>query len=559
VIIAPAALYFVTACRTPGWADATLVVSQAAGLELSSWVDTHSLFNLFGHAWLKLFGPNEIAFHLVLLCGLFGVAAVFFVYRALLELTAEPVSAFASAMVLAVSHSLWWHSTMVEAYSLNAALIAAMVFLVARHERTSRPLPLYAAALLWGLGCTNHLLMWLFLPSFAALLVYRIARPVRRNGLHLAVAILCFLTGLSLYLVLFAGRLRAEILAASMPGLPWQQAAREGFRNAFDASTGGEFRSLMFPRGLAPEVRRFWRLNYLFWFAVNFPSPALPAGLCGLWLLLQRRKRRLSFLFLALGLVAQAAWSANYFVWDMFAFSMPVYVLFSIPVGISAGRLLRAARPATRLLWPLLAVSVVLPGVLYARLPVLDRAGGAFSHFLDSYPQMSWTAHTWDPVPYVLNPDKRTYDKVERYARALFAVLPPGAHLLNSDCRSDYPLRYYYRDICGIRRDIRHHPLYSPWLTPQAALPVARDIEEALGRGEPVYSASILYPEKLVLDQLALLLDPSRSLPSLQGLTEEQYARRFPGVELRRVVLVEEEEVWIYCLERRSSATAPPP
>ncbi len=559
VVAAPAILYLVTASRTPGWADAALVVSQAAGLELSSWVDTHSLFNLLGFLWLKLFGPGDVHFHLVLLCGLFSVAAAFFVYRALLELGSHSVGALASALVLSVSHSVWWHATMVEAYSLNAALIAAMVFLVARHGRTARPLPLYAAALLWGLGCTNHLLMWLFLPSFVALLVYRILRPIRRNGLHLAVAILCFFAGLSFYLVLFAGRLRTEILAFSAPGEPWPRAAREGLRAAFDASTGGEFRGLMFPRGLAPQVRRFWRLNYLFWFALNFPSPALPAGLFGLWLLLRKRQSRLAFLFVAAGLVAQATWSANYLVWDMYAFSMPVYVLFSIPVGLAAGWMLQRGRWAVGLLSLLLAVSLVAPGILYARLPSWYRAGGALARFLDSYPQMAWTAHTWDPVPYVVNPDKRAYDKVERYAQALFAALPAGSHLLNSDCRSDYPLRYYYRDICGMRRDIVHHPLYSPWLTPGDALPVARELEQALAAGEPVFSASALYPEKLVLDQLALLLDPARSIEELQGMGEAEYVRRFPVVALEKVVLFEEEQIWVYRLQRRSSDAARQP
>ena len=37
----PGLFYFITACRTPGWVDATLIVSNVVDLELKSWVNCH--------------------------------------------------------------------------------------------------------------------------------------------------------------------------------------------------------------------------------------------------------------------------------------------------------------------------------------------------------------------------------------------------------------------------------------------------------------------------------------------------------------------------------------
>jgi hypothetical protein len=552
VIAAPALLYYFTACRTPGWADATLVVSQVCSRELSSWVDTHSLFNLLGHLWLKLFSADDVHFHVVLLSGVFGVACVYFVFRAVLELTSEVISAGTSALVLTVSHSLWWHSTMVEAYSLNAAIIALMLWLIFRYERTSKAFCLYLAAFSWGLGCTNHLLMTLFIPAFLSLVAYRIVRPLPHGGRHIGIAILCFLVGISFYLVLFFGRMRGEMLALGAgAGTPWMTTGWQAFRTAFDASTGGEFRKLMFAPGMAAATRTFWYSNFLFWFVANFPSAALPAGLVGIWMFWKKRWMRLGFLFFLSAILVQAVWSANYFVWDMYAFAMPVYVLFSIPVGLGVERVLRSGRAMRVAFLALLVPTLLMPGFLYSQIPKWYRAGGFFRRFFDNYPQVSWTAHTWDPVEYVVNPRKRTYDKVERYARAVFALLPTGAHLLNSDCRSDYPLRYYYRDLYGQRTDIVHHSLYSPWMTPEMGRAVARELKEVLDLGGVVYSASVLYPEKVVLDQLALLYDRHRLLDSLQGMSEEEYAREFPRVDLQRIVLDEAEAIWLYRLVPR--------
>jgi hypothetical protein len=93
-----------------------------------------------------------------------------------------------------------------------------------------------------------------------------------------------------------------------------------------------------------------------------------------------------------------------------------------------------------------------------------------------------------------------------------------------------------------------HHSLYSPFLGVDEAKGVAVELKLQLERGEPVFTASILYPEKVVLDQLFLLNDPSRSLETIQELSTDEYASSFPGVEFEKIVLFEAEQIWIYRL-----------
>jgi hypothetical protein len=557
MLVAPALLYFLTASRTPGWADATLIVSQVTGLDLGTWVDTHNLFDLMGNLWLRLFPTRDVHYPLVLLGGLFGTLTVYFMFRVVLEMTGELVSAGFAGLALMVSHSLWWHSTMLEVYTLDSAAMAIMLLFLVRYDRTTKPGYLCASTFFWGLGVSNHVLMGLFIAAFLAVAVVLIVRPRRHAGLHVAAAILAFLAGAGLYLVLFV-RAILQGMPPSSGGLrPWLQDAWQSFRATFIGATGGAFRQRMFSRNPAGGLR-FWRLNYLFFLVYNYPTPALAMALYGFWAFWKKTAFRLSFFFVVTGLVVQAAWSANYFVWDMYAFAQPVYVLLSIPIGLSAAELLKASRALRTAFLVLLLPMLVAPGILYARMGSWYRSVDAVHRFFDRYPDLPLTTHTWRPVEYVCNPNKRSFDEVERYAEALFKELPRGAHFLSSDARADYPLRYYYRDRLGRRRDIVYHSIYSPSLTGAEAAEIAMDLKRALARGEPVYTSSILLPEKPVLDRLFQLYDPAWSLDEIGALSEEDYLARYPHLELQKIVFSARDEIWIYRLSPRPAGATRP-
>ncbi len=552
--IVPAVFYTATSCRTTAWLDATMIASNVVELSLGSWVNTHNLFHLVGHLWLKILAPVDVHFALVLLCALFGSITAHFVLLIGLELTGRPLSAVIGSLVLMISHSLWWHSTTIEVYTLNTALMAAFLYLVIRFDRTRRARCLLLAAFFFGLGCSNHVLMGLFIFAFAAVFVHLAIQDRRVNGKLLAAAALCFALGFSLYLFVFIRDVarNARTYAAARPAAA---AVWKGFVETVDDATGSYFRKHMFTPDMPRQTRLFWRLNYLVLHVLNYPSPALPLAWFGLLLLWRKRRLRLSSVFFATGIVAQAVWSANYFIWDMFAFALPVFVLLAVPLILAIDWLADGGRIRRALLLVSLP-AFLLPLFVYPRIPIWYRDGGIVRRYFDSYPEVAWTRGTFDAVEFVARPERRRYDKVERYVRRLFAILPHGAHLLNSDGRADYPLRYYYRDIRGERRDITYHPVFIPRLDEAEAGRIATRLRRHLETGEPVYTASVEYPEKAVLDQLYRLYDPSKSAAALGALDGEEYLRSFPGLRFEKIVMFPEEEVWIYRMEPRAAQAA---
>lgn len=64
--------------------------------------------------------------------------------------------------------------------------------------------------------------------------------------------------------------------------------------------------------------------------------------------------------------------------------------------------------------------------------------------------------------------------------------------------------------------------------------------------GLPVYVASLAFPERLVLDQLLVLFDPGKDLEGVALLPLEKFINSFPGLAFEKIVLVEEDNIWIY-------------
>jgi hypothetical protein len=591
--VIPCLFYFYTACRTPGWVDATMIVSNTFHLELGSWVNTHNLFHLLGFLWLKLFPPTNIHFHLVLLSGLLGAVTVHFMFLTGRELTSHPISAAIGAIALMVSHSLWWHSAMLEVYTLNTALMSLMLYCVVRYEKTTRSVRvtgngagdvrvtgrnnvpvcaaernagnrnsvdskvgktgyLYLAVFFFGLGCSNHVLMGLFVFAFFIMVFLLLFRWKRLSIRHLLMMLICFLLGFQLYIYAFLRDfLRSLSLHAASVNQTWVNQSTFGiawhaFREVLHAATGGDFKRLMFTRGLPLERVVFYRFSYFFWIVYNYASPAVLLGFWGFYLFWKKRAFRLSFSFFITGIAIQAMWSANYFIWDMYAFSLPVYVLFSLPAMLAVDKLIERKGTVRRLTLAL-SFTLLLPLLIYRQVPRWYSQGGFFRWYIDGYPETHLVKNTWDPVGYFANPDKRTYDKVDRYVRKLCSVLPQQAHLLNSDSRADYPLRYYHCGVLKNRTDIVHHHIFSlSIMNPEEGRKVARRLKRVLDSGKSVYTVSVQHPEKHVLDQLYLLYNPGMDPDSLESISQHEYLSSFPGVRFEKIVLFDEEEIWIY-------------
>ena len=534
----PALFYGFSAARGPLWLDATLILDSARHMTLSAWVNIHNLFNVVGFLWLRLFAFLDPCHALSLLAALFGALTVLFFYLIFLEFHRGPILPAAAAVAVMLSHSLWWHSSLIEVYTLNACLISVMLLALVRWESEGKSGYLALAFGALGLGVSNHVLMGLFVPAFAALLAWmRFVRKRRIGGKALLIAVLCLAAGGGLYAFVFlrdlAGNLGPTTGIAEAFGRTWLKA------------TGGEFRDYMFTQGLSGEEMRFWRWNYPFLWLMNFPSAAVLLGVYGLLRWLKDRDFSGTLVFLLIAMTAQIIWSANYFIWDMFAFSMPVYLMFGVMAGYGLARLAETGRRGRILAFAAIPTFLV-PLFLY---PALARSGGegsAVRRYFAHYEVVPTVRPVWNPEPYIINPWKGNFDGVDRVIEPLLERLPEGAVLLAGDPTADFPLRYYYRPILKEREDIELKSLFLPFMNERRALGAARGLLGTLEEGRPVWFISPAYPERAVLIALASMADPPVDARGLAGLDDETFIASYDAWSIASEDLTPDGSVTLY-------------
>lgn len=455
--VVPTTFYVATMARSVGYVDAALVINNSYFPRLYAWVNYHNLFSIIGWVWMKIFPFGSEFFRINLLSGLFGAFTVYFIFRTCLEYTKTLWISAMAGLTLMTSHSLWWHSTMLEVYTLNTFLLALILFSVARYFSNGTKIWLYASLVFWGLGVSNHVLMGLLVLAFVLLVI------IERKNLSLldvGIGIAFLLVGLTVFIVAFAR----------------SYARHESFLTVLNMVTGGDFRSLMF----TGTTRLFWRVNYLIMLVYQYPSLIIFYLVYGTVFLFIRREK-LDLIILA-SVVPLAVWSASYFVWDMYAFALPVYVLLTL--SAAKGLLLLKNR---RRLAIVAGVTMIIPLFLYTniyKVPVVQK-------YIALYDAFAMVEDSFDPASYFLNPVKTRFDDVDEYVQALFDELPEDS--LYFDNVHDYPIHYYYQDIRGERPDLNCPIVFVFWVTDKEIADTTRRINSYVSRGSPVFVAPFMF------------------------------------------------------------------
>ena len=185
-------------------ASATLGIPHPTG---------YPLFVLLGR--LATFLPlGAIAFRINLVAALAGAASIYFLVRLALALTpggARDIGAAACAGALALlyasSRGAWSQSVLAEVYTLNAAFLGAILWLLVTAERMGDVRRLMLASYLFGLGLTNHLLLLAAAPALL-LVAWRLARTkkIGLSGVVLLPLLVLWGLTLDLYLPIRASR-----------------------------------------------------------------------------------------------------------------------------------------------------------------------------------------------------------------------------------------------------------------------------------------------------------------------------------------------------------------
>lgn len=544
--ILPLAFYWFTACPTVGWIDAPYTAGLVNNLEFSVWVNNHNLFILLAKVWSWLVPVGEFHYRLNLFAGLLGALTVHFIFVLGVRLTGNLVASISGALALMFSHALWWHSTMLEVYTLNTALMALILLCVLQYSETRELFALYKAVFCFGLAISNHILMGLFAFAFLALFysVFR-DRGIERGLLPLK---LCgvFLIGLELYIIIFVRELNSWLL--ELPSQPTFSEVASHLRGMLDASTGGYFKEHMFPANRTLSSNINWRLNYLFLWLVNYPSLFLPLGFVGAYAFWKDKQRRLFFSFFMVGLAAQAIWSANYLIWDMYAFALPVWVLFGVLGIMGFDHLWRKGRPMKKALMGC-APSILIGPLLYMWVPSFARQEGFWQSYFSGY----FTSTLWNSAEYFANPNKRDYRLAQKISESILAQLPQDSHLFASDSNVAYPIIYYYQRVLRKRPDVEVHLLFEPTLTREALKENAAGMQALIDEGKNVFASSPFWPVSEVLGHLYLRLDNTKTPDDLRDMSWEEFERTFPRYRLNKIYLLKGEPYFIFKVEKRES------
>lgn len=475
-LVAPLVFYYLTSAPGIGSSDTALIVDEMRGLVLSTHANHHNLTLLVGHLFLMGSGPDPA--RLANLASVFlGSVAVGLFYFAVRQRSGSRLAAAASATALMVSHSMWWHSTVAEAYAWNAVLTVVALLQLQRLREGHSDRVLASLFFVAGLSLFNHVQMGILVAGATAylaghLLAERRAGAAVKPGRLLGTCALSFLVGFAPYAVTFAFDVKRF----------------GGFGPALGQALGGDFRSLM-ARG-TPALA-LADVTYLV--VLQFPSPFLVAVAVGTALLWRRWRSSPALLGLVTALAVNTAFFAFYNTWDKFAFLLPSFIVLAFAGSFAveetvAWAFRRRSVPAWLALGALALAGVATPPLVYARLVEWSRWGGPLARYDPSGNPISKGA-------YLANPDKSRNNEFSDYVQHLFERLPPGAIYVDDDGHAFYPVRYFqaYR---GQRRDVRAE-LVNAWgfkkwgLEPEAFVELA---QRAYRQNEPLFLVSIEEP-----------------------------------------------------------------
>lgn len=434
----PFVFYYLTASRTIGMSDTAILINDIQNFNISTAVNSHNLTVVFGKLFSFLpFG--SLAFRGNLLSVFFGGLTIALFYLLIHRCFRSRLLAAMTASLLMVSHSMWWHSALVESYAINACLMTVALHLLVRYHEEPRELYLLALIGTAGISVFQH--VQLAVIGLAALVVAtaHVMRLLRDGTGRMPLVTFLWRAGLVSVssLVPYAAALALDIRSAG------------GWSQALSAASGGEFRGIMFEWASGLGIADTLLLTL-----IQFPSPFLLMVVMGVPCFLQRWKPGASSLALLTMFVVNTGFFAFYHTWDRFAFLLVSFLILAFWSAFAADQLLARAKESSSWLFRAaiaigFCAALVSPPWLYAHLTDWRASPDSLwgMRFASAEPHSAI-----DFARYNANPNKRYYVDIEEYFDLLLDQLPPNAIYLSDDA-SFYTLEYY-RFYDGRRPDI---------------------------------------------------------------------------------------------------------
>jgi hypothetical protein len=329
-----------------------------------------------------------------------------------------------------VSHAFWLHSVIAEVYTANAFFLAAVLSLLIAWHRNQQWYNLAAAATVFAIGLTNHLVLASVAPAAATFVVATNPRVIRARW--------------------FIWSLAGLAAAAAAIALAAPPHVVNAFRTLWTGppSISEYFRLTIEPGPTAREAA-----YYFLYLIYQFPTVSLPLGFVGFWALL--RKRRSIAALLVMTIAVNAAIFIHHTGWQggsKLVFYIADYVVFALLCAVGTEEWLRhlGSRPGPdrRRVWGtfILAAVALLPPGIYAIVPAVTKRLGVELVQASSVPYR-------DNQRYFLNPNKRGDDGARRFGSEALQTVGPGG-VIYADFTPGTVL-LYMQTVEGVRPDVR--------------------------------------------------------------------------------------------------------
>ncbi len=315
--LAALAVYLQTLLPGAGWGDIARFqyVSRVWGIP-----------HRFGYplyiALSRLFGAlpvGNLAYRINLMSAVFAALAAVTVYLLVRRLADDEVAAASAALSFATSRALWGQAVVAEVYTLNAALIGAVLLVLLAWSQTQKTGLLYLGIGLYALSFGNHMTVVTLVPAVVYLLL--VTEPhVLRNPRHVTVMAGLMLLGAAQYLYVIV-RAHQQPLLNELGPFSWRGwihwMTRNRFPGQFFGYTAGDQVDRM-RIYLELLEKQFFRWGYI-------------VGWIGAWERLKADAR--SFTFLALAALGIYAFGMNYGGVTFRIYLIPSYLIFAVFLG----------------------------------------------------------------------------------------------------------------------------------------------------------------------------------------------------------------------------------
>jgi hypothetical protein len=304
-----------------------------------------------GWLWTHLLPLHDPAWRMNAFSVLWGGVATGLVYllalRMLRQASANPWSrllALFAALAFAVTPTFWSQATLTEVYTLNAALVAAILLGLVIWGQTGSRRALYLTALLYGLSLAHHRTTLLYLPAIAIFMWLVMRQQTTSPGIppsprlrvsmsprHLVTLALLVLVPLLLYLIIplraphvpyfrirVAGDQPLQLYRTTLAGFI-EHVSGQGFGTALGVGGGAAARLKGLPALFAGEVT----------------VVGLALGLFGLIGLAARAKPLLALT--ALSFLAIVSFNLVYGIGDIYGYYIPAYLIWVLWMVLGLG------------------------------------------------------------------------------------------------------------------------------------------------------------------------------------------------------------------------------